>query len=273
MYNLKMERRVIIRGHVFDFQEKAPFVTSGQSVLGAVEYDSAIDRVKCHECGDWFTYISGSHLRSAHKLTNAAYRARHGLNVKSPLCGPNFSAMRRSQRPAPTAAQVARLVEAGREHKRVHGNNLTNRPKHEYESANANGRCQAQTLFRLQVLAAELGRTPTALEMQAARLDQPLLVRNFGHPRTAITLAGLKPRPGGRPVDGSADVACALPVGFPSKDALLKQKEPWFSTARCSERACIFPATPSGLCRQHQKMFHLKDSLGVYSSQSSLSVA
>jgi hypothetical protein len=258
-----MERKVIIRGHVFDYEEKAPFVVSGQSLLGALEYDPAAEKVKCHECGGWFRYIAGTHLRDTHNLASLAYKLRHGFNAGSGLCPPSFSAVRRTQRPTPTSAQTARLVEAGREYKRVHGNNLTNRCKPGLERANATSRCQAQTLFRLQVLAADLGRTPTAREMQEAKLDQPLLVRNFGHSKTAIELAGLQPRAGGQPIGGTCKTSYNLPPGFPSKATLLKQREPWFPTPRCSERACIFPAGVSGRCEQHEQMFSRENSFAA----------
>lgn len=250
-----MERKVIIRGHVFDYAEKAPFVLSGKSLFGAVEYDSDLEKVKCHECGEWFRYIAGTHLRFSHELSPLDYRLRHGINVRSPLCAPSFSVMRSGQH-TPTVAQTAKLVQAGREYKRVNGNNLTNRNRPHYERANANSRCQAQTLFRMQVLAAGFGRTPTAKELSAAHIDQPLLVRNFGSIEAAMRLAELQPRPQQRPPLGlSAANTCPLPVGFPSKIELLRTKEPYFSTTRCSERGCIFPAGESGLCPQHSRMF------------------
>jgi ROS/MUCR transcriptional regulator protein len=260
-----MERKVIIRGHVFDYEEKAPFVVSGQSLLGAVEYDPVQEKVKCHECGGWFRYVAGTHLRFTHKLASLAYKLRHGINVKSPICAPSFSAIRGKQH-KPTAEQTAVLVEAGRLHKRLYGNNLTNRVGHNYERANATNRCQAQTLFRIQLLAADLGHTPSSDEMCAVGLDQPLLVRNFGNRRKAVEIAGLEPRPTGTPGKFSICNSCPLPPGFPSKDELLKKKEPWFATPRCSERGCIFPAQENGMCAQHKRMFEPSSWLLKYES-------
>jgi len=37
---------VIIRGHIFTYAEKAPFVASGQSLLGALEYDEVNNQTK-----------------------------------------------------------------------------------------------------------------------------------------------------------------------------------------------------------------------------------
>jgi len=39
---------VIIRGHVFTREEKSPFVVSGESLLGALEYNQDTDETKCH---------------------------------------------------------------------------------------------------------------------------------------------------------------------------------------------------------------------------------
>jgi ROS/MUCR transcriptional regulator protein len=249
-------RKVLIRGFVFDYAEKAPFVTSGHSILGAVEYDPEIEKVKCHECGVWLTYIAGTHLRNTHQMSAREYKLHHGFNLyRSPLCAPALSRQRSIQH-APTAEATARLVEAGREYKRVHGNNLVHRNKPMVERANASARCQAQTLFRLQVLAAQLGRTPTDDETRAAKLDQPLLVRHFGGREQAMTVAGLTPRPANHGnTQFPRESTCPLPPGFPSVEALLKKKEPWFATARCSEKACVFPAGPTGRCPHHEKMF------------------
>jgi hypothetical protein len=46
-----MIESVIIRGHVFPRAEKEPFVASGESLLGALEYNQETDQTKCHECG------------------------------------------------------------------------------------------------------------------------------------------------------------------------------------------------------------------------------
>jgi hypothetical protein len=77
--------QVLIRGKVFLYKQKAPFVPSGKSVLGALEYDEATDRVRCHECGEWFGSV-GQHARRAHMLSPKDYNARHGLRLGASLC-------------------------------------------------------------------------------------------------------------------------------------------------------------------------------------------
>jgi hypothetical protein len=105
------ETHIIISGTMFPWAEKAPYVRSGESVLGAVEYDAKTDRIKCHECGEWEAHV-GIHLK-AHGDNAKAYRLRHGLNIGSPLCGPGRSRaleILALQHQAP-ARKVAKLVE------------------------------------------------------------------------------------------------------------------------------------------------------------------
>jgi hypothetical protein len=42
------------------------------------------DSALCHECGGWYASV-GSHIRQAHDLTAADYRARYGLKRGEPL--------------------------------------------------------------------------------------------------------------------------------------------------------------------------------------------
>lgn len=79
-----MSHKVIIRGHVFDYAEKAPFVTSGKSVLGALEYNPETETVKCHECGEWFSSI-GKHCFHIHEIPAVDYKVKHGLQQITPL--------------------------------------------------------------------------------------------------------------------------------------------------------------------------------------------
>lgn len=76
---------VLIRGHKFTYAEKSPFVRSGESLLGAIEYDEATDQTKCHECGEFFRGM-GNHVK-AHGISRFEYNTKHGLRVRSPLSG------------------------------------------------------------------------------------------------------------------------------------------------------------------------------------------
>jgi hypothetical protein len=221
-------RKVLIRGHVFDYAEKEPFVKSGASVLGALEYDSAADKVRCHECGSWFHSITNLHLQWIHGLSSVQYKAKHGLNSTTGLCSPSSSLKRKGaessglrRNPEWRRKRTDRLVAASRAHKHDHGNNLTNRRVHA-ERANETGRCQAQTLFRIQVLAAEKGRTPTRDELLAIGIYPSALVRTFGSYAAALQQAGLKSR-----VAGTRKESADLPNNFPSKDELLAKRSFW----------------------------------------------
>lgn len=224
METVAQPTHVLIRGHVFQYEEKAPFVKSGMSVLGALEYDPESDRIKCHECGEWFEHIGWKHLNFKHNITTIEYKHRHGINQTSGLCTPRFSKMRSKQH-EPKQENTAKLIAAGRAHKLLYGNNLTNRGK-QHERSNALGRCQAQALFRIQVLAAEKGRTPTSKELQESGLNQPLLVKRFGSVRRALELAGLETRPVGSDV-ASNRKENTLPGGFPTKEELWNARMPW----------------------------------------------
>lgn len=222
------DRKVLIRGHIFDYSEKEPFVVSGVSVLGALEYDPAADKIRCHECGSWFRSITNLHLQWMHRISSRDYKVKHGLNAKTALCCPSASTnirkaessgLRRNKKWR--KERTDRLLDASRKHKQVHGNNRSNR-KMQAERANEIGRCEAQTLFRIQVLAAERHRTPTRDELLAAGIYPSLLVRHFGSYANALELAGLKPR-----TSGSRKESANLPNGFPSKDELLSNKSLW----------------------------------------------
>lgn len=196
--------KVLIRGHVFDYEEKAPFVPSGKSVFGALEYDNGADKVRCHECGAWFSAINDKHLGYKHKLDASEYRVKHGLNATTGLCTPSFSAKckkgisERSSMDKEWAAQkTSRLLNANRDHRSLHGSNKTNRGK-QRERLNQVGRCEAQTCFKIQQLAKTIGRTPTRDELAEIGIYPSLLKRSFGSYAAALESCELQPRKPGR---------------------------------------------------------------------------
>lgn len=213
---------VLIRGHVFTYEEKAPFVKSGVSVLGALEYDFQNDHVKCHECGQWFTSI-GAHLSNgwgAHgDLTVAEYKKRHGINLRGSglvAIGAREAFKRRAvtlrnQRREPFKSNLSGKEFSGKSH-------VASSWK---ERKNVNARCQAQTIFRIQVLAAELGRTPTKRELAEAGLHS--LWRDFGNYSTAMEECGLVPNA----LAYHGRNHSPLPQGFPTKQDLLNVRMPW----------------------------------------------
>lgn len=173
-----MSAKVIIRGHVFDYSDKAPFVASGRSVLGAIEYDEEKDKRRCHECGEWFGNV-GHHLRH-HGIKAYAYRQAHGLARATSL------ASRASSARCGNAVSLANLSRSGKtgyqQNRRVTDG-----------QRNMNNTCRAQLLFRIQTLAAQIGHTPTKEELRAEKIWPQVLAKRFGSVRDAVLLVGLEP--------------------------------------------------------------------------------
>lgn len=216
-------RKVLIRGHVFAYEEKAPFVASGKSVLGALEYDFKRDLVKCHECGEWFASIA-SHLSNGQKihgdLTVAEYKKRHGINLHG--SGLVAIGVRLKQQ-----ASLTNRKQSGmplRSTKKPTGTEFTGKAHVSsswQERKNVNARCQAQTIFRIQVLAATLGRTPTKAELAKAGLHS--LWRDFGNYSLAMEEAGLIPNSSGY----KGRKHSPLPDRFPTTEELIDRRMPW----------------------------------------------
>jgi ROS/MUCR transcriptional regulator protein len=147
---------VLIRGFMFTYEEKAPFVVSGKSVFAAIEYDEEQERVKCHECGRWMGSI-GQHSTLVHHLTARNYKLKHGLNLSTSLDSPPYHKRRTIEvrsRANNTAGLVpARVGEVGRNRGKElwHASN---------ELANARGRCRAQTLFKILCFTKRTGLEP-----------------------------------------------------------------------------------------------------------------
>ena len=66
-------------------------------LMGVLESDGSGDHVRCHVCGEWFVSLA-SHVRLAHEMTAAEYRAEFGLNKRQALVSPADSERRRSAR-------------------------------------------------------------------------------------------------------------------------------------------------------------------------------
>lgn len=216
-------RKVLIRGHVFDYEDKAPFVASGESVLGALEYDVENDLIKCHECGGWFTSIA-QHLANGKgihgDLTVTEYKKRHGINLR----GAGLIAIGMREKLKASLVVRKERNEPFKTTRKVTGQEFRGKI-HDFgswqERKNVNARCQAQTIFRIQVLAAQLGRTPTKAELAKAGLHS--LFRDFGSYAKAIEETGLVPNAQGY----HGRHHSKLPEGFPTKAQLDKEKKVW----------------------------------------------
>lgn len=200
---------VLIRGELFPFAAKAPFVTSGKSILGAAEYREVDGKqcgeFKCHECGAWCPDL-GNHVRFSHRnfnkhrpLTMREYKIRHGLALsrcvvhpekkrKIPANGKHLLGRRRS------TYEISKCREAYAEILTARsglGIGMTHSP----ETSNLRGLCCAQRRVQLVNLWRELGRTPTKEELRNFSdshgrhpLDPTQLKKVFGKPLRSILL-------------------------------------------------------------------------------------
>lgn len=182
---MKQQRYVMIRGQVFRWEEKAPFVESGESVLGAVEVNPETRESKCHECGGWFKKI-GSHLSGMADHPGAReYKTRHGLRLGS---GVGFDNQRVHNLRSAFTPETSKKARAAR---RTHGGSQG------AEYRNAMGTCDAQIPFRLQEWVAQHGKIPTAADVgrgfaEAARV-------RYGSWNRALEAAGMETKGRHRP--------------------------------------------------------------------------
>ena len=207
-----MGEHVLIRGHIFTYAEKAPFVSSGCSLLGALEYDQAQDLVKCHECGAWFHGL-GTHIKH-HKITKAMYAAKHGLRINGALS----SIGTRLKQSLNAVAMFKRgISNVGQKGVAIGGLPKGQRALPTFELHNERGRCAAQLIFKLQTLAAKLRHTPTQANLHANGLSRTVIVQRFGSMRAALALAGLNANKNGE------NLPMPLPVTFPTKEEIRRR--------------------------------------------------
>jgi hypothetical protein len=180
------EPQVRINGKVFLYKQKAPFVPSGVSIQGALEYDEEEDKVRCHECGEWFEWM-GPHVWFKHGMTARQYKIAHGLNLTSAL-------INERGRIARALGQASRGGEQLRGKSPRSGGRYTRRACN-FESRNARGRCAAQLLDRIKHIALQLGRSPSQRDLEAHGVYLPSAYRLFGvnDIRSLLALADLAP--------------------------------------------------------------------------------
>jgi hypothetical protein len=208
---------VLIRGHVFLYAEKAPFVASGVSAMGAIEFNQADDTCRCHECGGYIRGL-GNHIRR-HGLKRRDYNLRHGLRRNTRL-GP------------PSIAAKHRKCVGQNNHKAIHLANAATKLKrgtmptfgHSHETLNLNARCRAQLFFRVQMLALKIGHTPTKGDMRAAGISASSIRRQFGGIPELAAIAGLQENRSGQKVPSP------LPRDYPNEQQIrdkFNERMPW----------------------------------------------
>jgi hypothetical protein len=192
-----MSTHVLINGNVCLYQDKAPFIRSGRSVLGAIEYDPATDQLKCHECGESHLML-GRHVAIRHKTTSRDYKLKHGLNQSTALVGESVrvrlsehaqNRVKRGTLPKiwydPKKLAAARKLGAIRR-RRVHHLAAA-------ERRNAQKHCKAQLMQKLKDIAVILKRTPSRKELKEYGIPSGSLEYHYGSLAKAMELAGLIP--------------------------------------------------------------------------------
>jgi hypothetical protein len=186
--------RIRIGSEIFFYEQKAPYVPAGKSFRGVLEWDDSADRVRCHECGEWFKDVGG-HARQSHGITAREFKRKYGLRAHSALVNESLRVARIKLGTALYARDPEQLRErAARARAAVSyhpGGDFT-------QYKNARSLCAAQILDRIRKLAASLGgRTPTGAEFVAAgiQLSSAKRTLNVADTRSLLSLAGLLPNP------------------------------------------------------------------------------
>lgn len=140
--------KVIIRGVVLPWNAKEPYVVSGHSLLGAVEYDSRADEVRCHQCGNGVRDIARHAVHCNGGLNSSDYRHEHGISKASLLSIPSVRLLRvKHARAFLRPTTTGRL---GKYNPELHPGGVR------HETRNLRGRCDVQLEERFKRIAAEM---------------------------------------------------------------------------------------------------------------------
>lgn len=166
---------------------------NGYGYQGVLLYDELDGSVQCHLCGKWFQSL-GHHVNRVHDMKSSEYKYKVGLNQSSALISEKLR---------------ERLIASGRASLQQRTENLQNSkktprkeskyPSNSREKQNKTGNCPMQLLDRIKEKAEELGRVPTALELEKT-VSKKTIKMVFGSMEKAIILAGYTPRKKGEGV-------------------------------------------------------------------------
>jgi len=189
------EQHVKINGKTFLYKQKAPFVASGMSVLGAIEYDAEADKVRCHECGEWFKRVD-THAFKAHGILARDYKIKHGLRQKTAMTNEKFRIDNSRRMTEMVAAEdpVRYRVRMAKVRSMAQRKRGGTKPVW-MEKRNERGGCAAQLLERIKQLASKVGHTPSTVEMRKAGIHpfSACLVLNVKNIGAVTSLADLFP--------------------------------------------------------------------------------
>jgi hypothetical protein len=188
-------RYILLHGAMFRARDKAPFIKSGESVLGALEYDPKDDLVKCHECGEWHNGLF-QHVSSLHGESSLDYKERHGLAMGTALCGLRYSKAC-SARVRKTGVKNRMRLGArkmGQRSVKALARGTYKVGGRSVETLNLRRHCALQLIERIKELASELSRTPSFREMRRAGIPIKSLITLHGSVSAAVRKANLIPR-------------------------------------------------------------------------------
>ena len=162
------QQYVIVRGQVFRWEEKAPFVESGISVLGAMEYDFDTKKIRCHECGEWFKSI-GSHASKAHGISSRDYKIKHQLRVGCGMISPDAKTKlsANGNRIRPKGSGFGGTTITVEQRKAIQRKAISSK-RNVMEMRNEKGLCPAQLAFKIQQIVQTTGKTPTTNDLGPA---------------------------------------------------------------------------------------------------------
>jgi hypothetical protein len=196
------QRYVLIRGQIYRWEEKEPFVSSKCGPLGAIEYDRESDSLRCHECGEWRQWL-GRHIARFHSDVGVVeYKSRHGLRAGVGLIAPRANADF-AARPSVTASRIANGERLSALHKtslfRSRKGGFLRGNRGLMELRNERGTCDAQLLFKLKQYILLVGHVPLGIELPQELHSQ--VVARFGRLSEALARLEIDPNKEFRTVD------------------------------------------------------------------------
>ncbi len=169
--SIEHAEHVLIHGQIFKWWEKEPYVRSGMSIQGAIEFRPASDEMKCHNCGEWFHNL-GFHIRS-HDENVAAYKLKHGLVVRTKLTSQETSAMF-SEKIRAQGTREKRIAAL-----RASTKTGVHQKRNDFESRNVKNKCNAQVLYTIRNFMIKFGREPVIRELKDMNLHPTQLKEWF----------------------------------------------------------------------------------------------
>jgi hypothetical protein len=200
---------IIIGGTVFPWAAKAPYVPSGHSSLGALEFNMQKDLLKCHECGTWVRCLA-QHIK-IHGISAREYKRDRGFNVKTALLTPTLRSISYCSPRRIKTFEKNRCVDVTKLRAKKQ---LTHDTKNTAETRNLKNLCQAQIQRRVADLAIKLSGTPTTREIIKSGIPSSTFLYVFGMTVSKFMASfGLEPNRKGAP-GGRGFERAKLPKGF-----------------------------------------------------------